>query len=231
MKKKSLIIATVVLLILIIDQWVKIWVKTTFEYNESRPLIDGVIQLFYIENRGMAFGTKLGEGNLAKYFLSVFRFVAIIGIIVYIKRLIAEKNVKTSFLIAIAFILAGAAGNLLDSMFYDIIFEVDPLIHDNWLINENGFPIFDAQGHVVLRNHGFLLGSVVDMFQFTVNWPKWMPFDLGGRPIFSAIWNVADAAITVGVFMIIFRYRKSVTIKKENQTEESDDNKLNVSAE
>ena len=87
----------IIFIVLLIDQVVKIWVKTDFAILESRPLIPSVVQLYFIENRGMAFGTTLGDGVWAKYVLSVFRFAAIIGIAIYIRRLILDKNVKLSF--------------------------------------------------------------------------------------------------------------------------------------
>ncbi len=207
MRKKSKIAIIIIFLVLLIDQAVKIWIKTSFDIQESRPFVPGVLQLFYIENRGMAFGTTLGDSNWAKYALSIFRLIAIVGIGFYIKKLVQNEKTKTSFIIAIALIFAGATGNLIDSMFYDLIFPIDPSIRTNMVLNDVGFPIHDNNGDVLLRDGGFLLGSVVDMFQFTPVWPEWMPFDLGGTDIFSAIWNVADAAISIGVVMILFRYR------------------------
>jgi len=223
LKKKSIIVIAIIIIVLLVDQLVKIWVKTNFAINESRPIIPGFIQFFYIENPGMAFGTTLGDGVWAKYALSVFRFGAIIGIAIYIRKLIKENQVNMAFLITIALIFAGATGNLIDGMFYDYSFDVgvDPSISSNWVLNEFNMPIYGPDGEIVLRKSGFLLGSVVDMFQFTVKWPSWMPFGLGNTEIFSPIWNVADASISLGVIMIALRYRKF--FKKED--EKSDDNK------
>ena len=136
MKKKSLIVISVILIVLLIDQIVKIWVKQDFAITETRELIPGFVQLYFIENRGMAFGTTLGDGIWPKYILSLFRFAAIIGIAVYIRRLIIENEVKYFFLITIALIFAGAAGNLIDGMFYDGYFGIDPTVSENWVINE-----------------------------------------------------------------------------------------------
>jgi signal peptidase II len=213
LKKKSFIAIGVILFVLIIDQTVKIWIKTSFDIQESRPLIPHFLQLYYIENRGMAFGTTLGDTNWAKYALSVFRLVAIAGIGYYIFKIIKD-NARTSFIIAIALIFAGATGNLLDSMFYDLIFPIDPSIRTNMVLNDVGFPIHDNQGDVLLRNGGFMLGSVVDMLHFTPTWPSWMPFGLGGQEIFSFVWNIADGAITIGVAMILLRFR-NFSPKKE----------------
>ena len=208
MKKKSIIVTAVILLVLIVDQLVKIWVKIDFQVEESREFIPKFLQLYFIENRGMAFGTTLGDGVWPKYILSLFRFGAIIGIAMYLRRLIIDGKESISFLITIALIFAGAAGNLLDGVFYDIYFGIDPLVRTNWVVNEFGFPIYDDTGNIVLRQGGFLLGSVVDMFQFTVKWPSFMPWGYAGTDIFPFIFNIADFAISVGVGIIILRYRR-----------------------
>lgn len=193
---------------LLLDQLVKIWVKLNFAIEETRPLVPGFVQLYFIENRGMAFGTTLGDGLWPKYILSLFRFGAIIGIAIYIRKLIIENEVNLFFLITIALIFAGAAGNLIDGVFYDDYFGVDSTIRENWLVNEFGMPIYGPNGEIQLRQGGILLGSVVDMFQFTFRWPSWMPLGFGGKEAFPFIFNVADAAISVGVGMLVLRYRK-----------------------
>lgn len=156
----------------------------------------------------MAFGTTLGDGVWPKYILSFFRLGAIIGIAIYLRRLILEGKESISFLVTIALIFAGAAGNLIDGAVYDIYFGIDPSIRTNWMLNEFGFPIYDETGNITLRQGGYLLGSVVDMFQFTVKWPSFMPWGYAGRDIFPFIFNVADFAISVGVGVIILRYRR-----------------------
>jgi len=208
LKKKSIVVIAVILIVLLIDQLVKIWVKTDFQIEESREFIPKFLQLYFIENRGMAFGTTLGDGIWPKYILSLFRLGAIVGIAIYLRRLITEGKESISFLITIALIFAGAAGNLIDGAFYDVYFGIDSSIRTNWMINEFGFPIYDETGNIVLRQGGYLLGSVVDMFQFTVKWPSFMPWGYGGKDIFPFIFNVADFAISVGVGIIILRYRK-----------------------
>lgn len=216
LKKKSIIVIAIICIVLIIDQIVKVWVKTDFLIGEARPMVSNIIQFYFIENRGMAFGTTLGDGIWAKYVLSIFRFAAIIGIAIYIKRLIIENEVKMSFLITVALIFAGAAGNLIDGMFYDFAFGVDPSISENWMLNEFNMPIYGTDGDIVLRESGFLLGSVVDMFQFTLTWPEWIPFGFDGKEIFPFIFNVADASISLGVAMIVLRYRHF--FRKEKST-------------
>lgn len=219
MKKNSIIAIGVILLVLLVDQVVKIWVKVTFDIQETKPFIPNFLELYYIENRGMAFGTTLGDSHWAKYALSIFRLLAIFGIGYYITKVIKE-GAKTSFIIAISLIFAGATGNLLDSMFYDLFFPIDPTIRTNMIVNDVGFPIHDHNGDVLLRERGFMLGSVVDMFHFTPVWPSWMPFDLAGQEIFSFVWNIADGAITIGVAMILFRYKSLTSINSDNLKEE-----------
>lgn len=174
---------------------------------EQVSVVDGFFQLYYIENRGMAFGTTLGSGALAKYALSIFRLVAIIGIGYYIFKLLKEKHVHPGLIISVGFIFAGATGNLIDGMFYDIFWEIDPDIAWNWARDGDGQWVIDGTGGPALRPHGFMLGSVVDMFQFTMKWPSWMPFGLAGSEVFAAIWNVADGSITLGVAIIVIRYK------------------------
>ena len=221
MKKKSFIVIALILLILTVDQLVKIWVKTDFQINESRDFIPDLLQLYFIENRGMAFGTTLGDGVWPKYILSIFRFGAIIGIAVYLRKLIIEGQENLFYLATIALIFAGATGNLIDGVLYDSYFGIDPSIRTNWLVNEFGFPIYDETGNITLRQGGYMLGSVVDMFQFTLKWPSFMPSGLAGSDIFPFIFNVADFAISLGVGIIILKYRKFF---KKEKTEEINHN-------
>lgn len=175
--------------------------------HEAINVTDGFFQLYYIENRGMAFGTTLGAGAIGKYALSLFRLGAIIAIAFYIRKTILEGKSHKGLIIALGLIFAGATGNLIDGLFYDYIFDLDPNVAWNWAIDGNGNFVMDEFGHPVMRPNGFLLGSVVDMFQFTTVWPDWMPESFRGTMIFGAIWNVADFSISVGVGLIIVRYK------------------------
>ena len=215
MAKKA---ALLVIGILLIDQLIKIWVKLSFDPSETKTVIDGFFQLHYVENPGMAFGTKFGESITAKLFLSIFRLVAITGIIFYLRKLIREGKMPKGFIYAVSLVLAGAAGNIIDSMFYDYAFTIDPNNSVYWLKDANGYWEISDNGAPVIRPTGFLLASVVDMFQFTLTWPQWVPFGLGGKEIFGAIWNFADASISIGVIWIIIRYR--FFFKKEKKEEE-----------
>ncbi|PKR82218.1 lipoprotein signal peptidase [Brumimicrobium salinarum] len=212
MKKRYLITFGVVLFILILDQAVKIWIKTSFSYDDpSIALIGEWFRLNYVENQGMAFGTQLGGGMWGKLLLSIFRIVAIIAIVYYILKQIKKPEVKLEFLIVSGLVLAGAAGNLFDSMFYDLMFPTyfDPCISYNQVEGSGIWEDCTYYGYteaVEVRHRGFLFGNVVDMFQFYAHWPEWMPY-LGGKQVFPAIWNIADAAISVGVILVLFRQK------------------------
>ncbi|MFK8039703.1 MAG: signal peptidase II [Crocinitomicaceae bacterium] len=206
-KQQSFFAIASILLILFLDQWVKIWVKTSFSPYQTVALIQGFIELHFIENRGMAFGTEFGAGIWAKYALSVFRLLAIIGIGYYLRKVILTQNPNFSFLLAIVLIFSGAAGNLIDGMFYDFAFDLDKDFLTNWTrtYDENNAVFLPDE----VRKTGFMLGSVVDMFRFTVTWPSWMPFGLGGGEIFPPIWNIADFSISCGVGLLLLKYRKN----------------------
>ena len=178
--------------ILIIDQIIKIMVKTQMVIGSDIPLIGDWCHLHFIENEGFAFGMALG-GYGGKIALTLFRVVASGLIIWYIAKIIRE-GVRTSFLVCLSLILAGAVGNLIDSCFYGLIFN-DPYYEVATLFPPEG-------GYAP-----FLQGKVVDMFYFPLfelDWPSWIPV-IGGKhfEFFSAIFNFADAAITIGVIWLI----------------------------
>lgn len=204
-KRKLLIVGAVVFAVLLIDQIIKIWIKTNMIPSQEIPISGDWFKLMYIENQGMAFGTTFGSSMWAKLGLSVFRIAAIIAIGYYWWKQ-AKKGVKTGLLIAIGFIFAGATGNLIDSMFYDFIFDYDPCISFNHLEGSGVWTQCGGWGKFETRHTGFLMGNVVDMFQINLIWPMWMPW-VGGTEVFPAIWNIADGSITVGVVMIILRQR------------------------
>lgn len=212
LKKRYLITFGVVFFILVLDQIVKFWIKTNFTYSDpSVPLIGDWFRLNYVENQGMAFGTQLGGGMWGKLLLSIFRIGAITAIIIYLLKQIKKAEVRLEFLIVGGLVLAGAAGNLFDSMFYDFIFPeyFDPCISYNQLAGSGIWAecnYFGFSEQVEIRHRGFLFGNVVDMFQFNALWPSWVPW-VGGAQVFPAIWNVADAAISVGMVMVLFRQK------------------------
>lgn len=199
------LVGAIVALILILDQALKIYIKTHFVPNDVVPLLGDWFVLDYTENPGMAFGTVFGASMWHKLALSLFRIAAIIGISVFwIQQ--ARMGAKREFLVSIGLILAGASGNLFDSMFYDFVFPYDPCVDFNHLQGSGIFTDCGIFGQIETRHTGFLLGNVVDMFKFNLFWPDWMPW-LAGREVFPAIWNIADASITTGVLLVIFRQR------------------------
>ena len=199
---------------------IKVWAKTSLDLDRPINLFGNWFRLLYIENQGMAFGTTFGSGWWAKLALSIFRLLAIIGLSYYLIKQIRIPSVRTEYIIAVSLVLAGATGNLIDSAFYDFIFEFDPNSRFNWVVDGNGY-VFE-NGEPVLRKQGFLFANVVDMFQFNARWPEWVPW-LGGEDVFGAIWNVADAAITCGVIMILIRQRTYFPKSKSEPVSENID--------
>lgn len=204
--KRLLLSLLIIAIILIADQWIKVYIKSTFYGHEQRPLFGDWLVLQYIENQGMAFGATFSTSLWGKLSLSLFRVAAIIGISIYLFKQI-KKGVRLEFIIALSFILAGATGNLIDSMFYDFIFPYDPCNTFNFADGSGLTHLCQDYGEVEVKHTGFLFGNVVDMFRFQMTWPEWMPW-LGGKDVFPAIWNLADGSITIGVFMVFIRQRK-----------------------
>ena len=219
-RTRLLIVGAVVALILILDQVVKVWVKTRYmnEPGGGFNILGNWFVLEYIENQGMAFGTTFGSQVWHKLALSIFRLGAITGMIIYLFKQ-SKKGAKLEFLIIIGLILAGATGNLIDSMIYDFVFPYDPCMGFNHLEGSGIITDCGIFGQIETRHTGFLMGNVVDMFKFQALWPQWMPV-LGGKEVFPAIWNVADGAISVGVVTMLFRQRAYFP-KERNKIEES----------
>lgn len=221
MRKNLWITGAVVALVLILDQVIKVWVKQSFTvYDDPVNLIGDGLRLVYTENPGMAFGTTFGGGMWAKLALSIFRIVAVGGITYYLVQQ-AKKQAKLMFLISLGFVLAGALGNLLDSMFYDFLFAYDPCISFNHMEGSGIYSDCGIFGKIETRHTGFLLGNVVDMFQFNFTWPSWVPV-VGGGEIFPAIWNLADGSISVGVLMMLLGQRSFFSNKQADQSADQD---------
>lgn len=189
--------AIIIVTILLIDQAIKIWVKTSMSLHESIRITDWFYILF-IENKGMAFGMELGS----KIVLSLFRVVAIAFLIYYIRQEVRAKA-RTGYIVCLAMILAGAAGNLIDCMFYGLIFNASSDFYVSYFV-----PF--GTGYAP-----FLMGKVVDMFYFPLietDWPSWMPFVGGDHFIFfSPIFNFADSSISVGVVLLLLFYREEIS--------------------
>ena len=192
MKKKSVFF--IICCIVIADQALKIYIKTHYHAGESHLIFGNWFQLYFIENEGMAYGWKFG-GEFGKMALTLFRLVAVIYGVFYIKKIV-EKKYSKGFIICVALIFAGALGNLIDSMFYGLIFESSSF--DTYNIAK----IFPAHGYA-----GFLHGNVVDMLYFPIihtKLPSWIPV-WGGTyfDFFSPIFNLADASISTGIIAIL----------------------------
>jgi signal peptidase II len=204
LRSAFLLVAVVILL----DQALKIWIKTSFPYGHVMDLAGQKwAQLYFIENPGMAWGMELG-GNWGKLILTLFRLVAVTFGTWYLVKIIREGYHK-GFIICASLIYAGALGNLVDSMFYGLIFEESTYMHVAKFVSPgNGYG-------------GFLHGKVVDMLYFPIvrsTFPAWMPF-IGGNEFefFSPIFNIADAAISVGVLTLLAFQKRF--LHKEHQVE------------
>lgn len=193
-----------VVAILLADQLIKVWVKTNMELHESIRVTDWFF-ISFIENNGMAWGMQIGS----KLALSLFRVVAIAFLGYYI-WLEARRRVRWGYVVCLSMVLAGAAGNLIDCMFYGLGFDASTPHHvSQWVGLGNGYA-------------GFLMGKVVDMFYFPLihaTWPEWMPF-WGGEDFvfFSPVFNFADSSISVGVIALLLFYRKElakISLKRE----------------
>ena len=187
----------VVLAVLLIDQMIKIWVKTSMTLHESIHVTDW-FYITFIENNGMAFGMQLGS----KIVLSLFRVIAISALGYYI-WLEVKRKAKTGYLVCLSLVLAGAAGNLIDCMFYGLVFNASSPYYLSYFV-----PF--GTGYAP-----FLMGKVVDMFYFPLietEWPMWMPFVGGDHFVFfSPVFNFADSCISVSVVWILLFYRQEIS--------------------
>lgn len=184
----------IILAVLIIDQVVKIWIKTHMYWHESIRITDW-FYIYFTENNGMAFGMEL----FGKLFLTSFRIVAVIFIGYLLYRFV-KKGMKTGFIVCVSLILTGALGNIVDSVFYGVLFNASTYSQiASFLPAEGGYaPLF--------------YGRVVDMLYFPIidtHWPQWMPWVGGDRFIFfSPIFNIADTAISCGIIALLLFYSK-----------------------
>ncbi|WP_299556712.1 lipoprotein signal peptidase [Seonamhaeicola sp.] len=204
--KKSIILITIVLLI---DQVSKIYIKTHFQLQESVTVFSW-FQIYFIENDGMAWGTKISDfipfisDTAAKIALTLFRIVAICGIGYWLYD-VTRKSKPRVLILAIALIFAGALGNIIDSVFYGVFFSDSAIDVASFLPEEGGYA-------------GLLHGKVVDMLYFPL-WkgylPEWLPF-FGGKyfTFFEPVFNIADVAISTGFVMLIVFNKKAFPKEK-----------------
>lgn len=203
-------ILLIISVVLIIDQALKIWVKTHMQIGEEFPILgQRWAYIHFVENEGMAFGWKI-PAVYGKLILSLFRLGAII-FLAYLLRQLIHAQASLGLLTCFALIFAGAMGNIIDSVFYGLLFSASP--YHGGLAEL--FP--EAGGYA-----GLLHGKVVDMFYFPMIesvWPAWMPV-VGGEPFlfFRPVFNVADASISVGVALLLLFYRSYFTQEKPDQT-------------
>ena len=210
--KRSHLALAIIVLVLIIDQALKFWIKTSMFYGEEIDVIGDWFKLNFVENEGMAFGMTFG-GKTGKVLLTIFRIVAVGFIGFFLYRLISKKSSR-GLIASMALILAGALGNIIDSVFYGLLFS-----DSSWHLKNVAEFLPDEGGYGAL-----LHGKVVDMFYFPLfsgTWPNWIPM-VGGDEFlfFRPVFNIADAAITVGVIIIlVFQKRFFGETGKEEEPE------------
>ena len=201
---KAWIAIAIVIAILLIDQIIKIEVKTNMTLGEAKRVTDW-FYIEFIENNGMAYGMKF----INKLILSLFRLFAIGFIGYYLAKIIKKNEAPIGYIVLIAMVLAGAAGNLIDCLFYGLIFDAStPFTVSQFVPFGEGYSTF-------------LYGKVVDMFYFPIiqtTWPEWMPYVGGSEYVFfSPVFNFADACISVGVVTLLLFYRKQFEVLFSNK--------------
>lgn len=197
-------VVAIVVAILLIDQIIKIEVKTNMTLGEAKRVTDW-FYIEFIENNGMAYGMKF----INKLVLSLFRLFAIGFIGYYLAKIIKKNVAPLGYIVLIAMVLAGAAGNLIDCLFYGLIFDAStPFTVSQFVPFGEGYSTF-------------LHGKVVDMFYFPIiqtTWPEWVPYFGGSEYVFfSPVFNFADACISVGVVALLLFYRKQLEVLFSNK--------------
>lgn len=184
----------IVLSVLLVDQLIKVWIKTHMYWHESIRVTDW-FYIYFTENNGMAFGMEI----FGKLFLTSFRIIAVSLIGWYLYRIV-KKGFSRGYIACVSLVLAGALGNIIDSVFYGVLFNESTHSHiARFMPAEGGYSTW-------------FYGRVVDMFYFPIietDWPSWVPF-VGGEHFvfFSPIFNFADAAISCGIIALLLFYSK-----------------------
>ena len=197
-RNRGLLAAGIMLAVIILDQVLKIYVKTHFYLGESYEIFPW-FQTAFIKNNGMAFGWELGS----KLLLTLLRIVTVAFLLYYVCKICSRPEARTGYIVCLALIIAGAAGNIIDCMFYGLIFN-------------NPMPPEVAQLFPPEGGYGeFLRGKVVDMLYFPLvswTWPAWVPV-VGGEYFlfFSPVFNLADSAISVGLIVLLIFYSSQIS--------------------
>lgn len=197
MRSRATLVIFITFLVVILDQVSKIWIKTHFYLGEDITIFSW-FHLYFIENNGMAFGMELGS----KLALTLFRIVAVGFLVWYIVKIHALRAIPRGYLVCLSFITAGAAGNIFDCVFYGLIFNnpMPPQIATLFPVGGGYAPVF--------------MGRVVDMLYFPLfsfDWPAWMPFVGGDHFLFfQPIFNLADAAISCGIIVLVIFYHRYI---------------------
>jgi signal peptidase II len=195
-KHQGWLVAIISLSVVLIDQIIKIAIKTNMLLGEEINILSW-FKIHFTENNGMAFGMEI----MGKIFLTSFRVVAVVAIIYYLIKIV-NRQYKNGYIVCLSLILAGALGNIIDSVFYGVLFSESSFVQvAEFMPIEGGYA-------------DLFYGKVVDMFYFPIIdtvWPDWMPL-VGGSPFrfFSAIFNFADAAISCGIIALILFYSKTL---------------------
>ncbi len=209
MKKSSklfLLSTCIVVLFIVLDQILKIWVKTHMALGEHIPVLGNWFYLYFIENEGMAFGMSFGQ-NIGKLLLTIGRVVIVGFLIYYLIRLIKKDKADWIVVSVLSLIITGAVGNIIDSLFYGVIFSESTPLSVATL-----FP--DGGGYAPM-----LFGKVVDMFYFPLFvMPDWFPL-WGGEYFFPAIFNLADSCVTVGIVLALIFYKRIFPEQDKLKTE------------
>lgn len=196
----------IIIVVIVLDQALKIWVKTHYYLGEHTDILP-FFQLRFIQNPGMAFGWEFGS----KLFLTIFRIIVVLALAVYLVRLRRTVKVPTGYVVCVAMIIAGAAGNIFDCVFYGEIFSnpAPPAVAQFVPWGDGYAPVFH--------------GMVVDMLYFplfSITWPDWMPW-IGGEvfSFFDPVFNLADASISVGMIVLLLFYSKYVMVMSDEEVD------------